>query len=374
MASIVSWLTLKSVPGVGNLIFRRLLDKVGSPRQILQSPPRKLVQVAGLSPRIAAAIGRQRTPDWVRQDIERCGKKGFKIITLHDSSYPALLGNIPDPPPVLYCHGALEGNDCHIAVVGSRGATSYGRSSAMRICQELADRGISVVSGMALGIDAAAHVGALKADGRTVAVLGSGLDRVYPRENLKLFERIAENGAVISEFSLGTEPKPHHFPQRNRVISGMSLGTVVVEATRRSGSLITARLSAEQGREVFAVPGSIHAPTAKGTNDLIKQGAKLVETAMDILEEVAPHIAEPEPEPKTDDPQGSDAVASRSTDLSREQADVLKAVGHYPVHIDDLARQCEQGIGQLTAILAQLELMGAICQEPGKFFIRRDEQ
>ncbi len=370
MVSLVSWLTLKSVPGVGNLLFRRLVQQIGSPQQVLQSPPRVLARVAGITPRIAAAIRRHSTPDWVRRHIERCSQKGFKIITQSDSTYPALLQHIPDPPPVIYCHGALEADDCHIAVVGSRKATTYGKTSAIRLCKELAAKGISVVSGMARGIDTAAHSGALSGGGHTVAVLGSGLERIYPRQNLKLFERIAENGAVISEFPLRAEPEPHHFPQRNRIISGMALGTVVVEATQRSGSLITARLAGEQGREVYAVPGSVHAPTAKGTHDLIKQGAKLVENAADIIEEVAPHISGH----IIDGPDGSVVAPASSAALSEEEADVLKAVGHYPVHIDELARQCKQGMGELTAILAQLELMGAIHQEPGKFFIRSEEQ
>ncbi len=217
---------------------------------------------------------------------------------------------------------------------------------------------------MARGIDSAAHMGALMGGGHTVAVLGSGLARIYPAENLKLFHRIAEKGAVISEFALDAEPAPHHFPQRNRIISGMSLGTVVVEAARRSGSLITARLAAEQGREVYAVPGSIHAATARGTHDLIKQGAKLVENAEDILEEVGAHMV---------------IRSTRDTNMdsakplpafSSLELKVLESIGPYPVHIDELARHCNQAIGPLTATLSQLEIKGVISQEPGKFFVR----
>ncbi len=362
MVSPVSWLTLKSVPGVGNLLFRRLVEKIGSPRQVLRSSRKTLIGVAGVTPRIAAAIRNHRTPDWVRREIDLCRRKGYKIITRQDGAYPALLRHIPDPPPVLYCHGSLDGEDGHIAMVGSRRATAYGKTSAARLARELAEKGLSVVSGMARGIDTAAHWGALDGGGRTVAVLGSGLERVYPRENRKLFHRIAECGAVVSEFPLFSEPEPHHFPQRNRIISGMSLGTVVVEATRRSGSLITARLAAEQGREVFAVPGSVQAPTAKGTHDLIKQGAKLVENAEDIIEEVAPHISCP----TLNQPAESRQVPV----MSAEEADVYRAVGHYPVHIDELARRCDLDIGRLTAVLTQLEIAGAVLQEPGKYFIR----
>jgi len=269
---------------------------------------------------------------------------------------------------VLYCYGDMVGSQCHIAMVGSRKATAYGKTTAKSLAQELAVRGISVVSGMARGIDTAAHLGALEGGGRTVAVLGSGLERVYPAENLKLFERIAENGAVISEFTLDSEPEPHHFPQRNRIISGMSLGTVVVEAAKRSGSLITARLAAEQGREVYAVPGSIHAATAQGTHNLIRQGAKLVENAEDIIEEVAPHMAGLEEQPQNSRENPTAAAQPEAFFLTAEEAGLLEAIGPYPVHIDELARRCNQDMGQLTAVLLQLELKGVIGQEPGKLF------
>jgi DNA processing protein len=279
-----------------------------------------------------------------------------------------LLLHIPDPPPLLYCYGSMAGRQCHIALVGSRKATAYGKINAKSLAGELAAKGISVVSGMARGIDTAAHLGAMEGGGGTVAVLGSGLECVYPAENLKIFHRIAENGAVISEFSLDAKPEPHHFPQRNRIISGMSLGTVVVEATDRSGSLITARLAAEQGREVFAVPGSIHAATAQGTHNLIRQGAKLVENAEDIIEEIAPQISA-----STDQPPGTGSpppcpAAPVQVPLTDEEARLLEAVGPYPVHIDELARRCSQDMGPMSAILLQLELKGAVVQEPGKYF------
>ena len=276
---------------------------------------------------------------------------------------------IADPPPVLYCYGRMEGNDCHIAVVGSRRATAYGQTTTKGLCRDLAARGLSIVSGMARGIDTAAHLGSLEGGGRTVAVLGSGLEKVYPPENLKLFHRIAERGAVISEFDLDAEPLPHHFPLRNRIISGMSLGTVVVEAAKRSGSLITARLAAEQGREVFAVPGSIHAATSQGTHELIRQGAKLVAGAEDIIEEVAPHMVVEPPSTRSCEKAGAAAARlSGAIELTDEEAGVLEAIGPYPVHVDELARRCHQDMNRLTAMLLQLELKGAVGQEPGKFF------
>jgi DNA processing protein len=364
----VPWLALKSVPGIGNLMFNRLVGDIGSPQAVLQASSERLSRVNGMTPQLVRAIRGYRCPDWVFMEIERCSKKGFRIITLTNPDYPALLLHIPDPPPLLYCYGALAPTQCHVAVVGSRKATAYGMINAKSLSGGLAAKGIGVVSGMARGIDTAAHIGAMEGGGLTVAVLGSGLECVYPAENLKLFHRIAENGAVISEFPLDAKPDPHHFPQRNRIISGMALGTVVVEAADRSGSLITAKLAAEQGREVFAVPGSIHAATAQGTHNLIRQGAKLVENAEDIIEEIAPQICpaphrQPAPESAATRPGPPEQAP-----LTDQEARLLEAMGPYPVHIDELARRCNQEVGPMSAILLQLELKGVVVQEPGKYF------
>jgi DNA processing protein len=368
MEQIVPWLALKSVPGIGNLMFNRLIRDIGSPQAVLQASTRRLSLVEGMTPRLAQAIKGYRCPDQVLMDIERCSKKGFRIISQANPDYPALLLHIPDPPPLLYCYGALAATQCHIAMVGSRKATAYGTINAKNLAGDLAAKGIGVVSGMARGIDTAAHIGAIEGGGRTVAVLGSGLECVYPAENLKLFHRIAENGAVISEFPLDARPEPHHFPQRNRIISGMALGTVVVEATDRSGSLITARLAAEQGREVFAVPGSIHAANAQGTHGLIRQGAKLVENAEDIIEEIVPQLFAA-PNRRPDPESGLPCPEAREHGLlNAEEARLLEAMGPYPVHIDELARRCNLEMGPTSAILLQLELKGAVVQEPGKFF------
>jgi DNA processing protein len=368
MEHLIPWLTLKSVSGIGNLLFCRLVKHFGSPKNVLSASVSSLRQVPGISSAMAATIAGHHSPDGVFKEIERCREKGFQIITQQDSRYPALLLHTPDPPPVLYCYGTLSSDMCHIAVVGSRKATGYGKNCAGKLCSELAAKGVSVVSGMANGIDTAAHVGAIEGRGNTIAVLGSGLEHIYPPSNRRLFHRIAKNGAVISEFTLNTKPKPHHFPQRNRVISGMALGTVVVEATKKSGSLITAKLAAEQGREVFAVPGSILADTTRGTHDLIKQGAKLVENAHEIIEEVGPHIALNEiPSANVAE---SIHAATKTLPLNELEEQLLAAIGPYPVHIDDLARRCDRKMGNLTALLCQLELKGAINQEPGKFFVR----
>jgi DNA processing protein len=368
MEKIIPWLALKSVPGIGNLMFNRLVREMGSPEAVLRAPAHRLTRVSGMTPRLVRAVSEYRCPDWVFMEIKRSVEKGFRIITQISPDYPALLRHIPDPPPLLYCYGTMAGNQCHIAMVGSRKATAYGKINAKSLAGALAAKGIAVVSGMARGIDSAAHIGALESGGRTVAVLGSGLECVYPSENMKLYHRIAESGAVISEFPLDAKPDPHHFPQRNRVISGMALGTVVVEAAERSGSLITAKLAADQGREVFAVPGSIHSTTAQGTHNLIRQGAKLVDNAEVIIEEISPLVASA-PEGSTDP--GATAPRAESPQaisLTDQEAGLLEAIGPYPVHIDELARRCNQEIGALNAILLQLELKGVVVQEPGKLF------
>ena len=367
MDQVLPWLTLKSVPGVGNLLFKQLVDHFGAPQEVLTAPRKALLQLNGVSERLAGAIRRHRTPDWVKREIEISRRKGYVLISQHDPAYPALLRHIPDPPPVLYVHGRLEPQGCHIAMVGSRKSTNYGRQATLNLSKALARQGVIVVSGMARGIDTAAHEGALDGGGCTVAVLGTGLNNVYPAENLKLFHRIAENGAVVTEFPLDAGPTPHHFPIRNRIISGIALGTVVVEAAKRSGSLITARLAAEQGREVYAVPGSIHASTAQGTHELIRQGAKLVERVEDILEELGPQLAAPQPGTET---AGSADGGRPLPALSPAEKQVFSAIGPYAIHIDELVRQLKLDSANLSAILMQLELKGVICQEPGKFFIR----
>jgi DNA processing protein len=361
MDHLISWLSLKTVPGVGNLLYTRLVRHFGSPANVLAAGSDALMQVEGIGPQVAGAIRHHKTPEWLLREIELVQRKGCGILTQHDNLYPPLLHQIPDPPPVLFYYGRLEEIIYPVAVVGSRRATQYGLDVTTRLCKQLAERGATVVSGMALGIDTAAHEGSLKGGGRTVAILGSGLNQIYPQRNSKLFHRIAENGCIMSEFYMQTAPEPNNFPMRNRIISGMSLGTVVVEAARRSGSLITARLAAEQNREVFAVPGNIHAVNARGTHDLIKQGAKLVENADDILEEIIPQMC------KT-------SLASpermKLPDLSPLEQTALSAVEVYPIHIDELAKRLKQDIGMLTCILSQLELKGIIFQEPGKRFAR----
>jgi DNA processing protein len=367
---ILPWFHLKSVPGIGNHLFKRLIERFGSPQAVFEASPSALRGVEGLNQRLVEAIRSHGSPPGAAVEIRKALSHGFRLVTLKDSDYPPLLKEIPDPPPFLYVRGDLGSCQRCIAVVGSRNATAYGISTARQICAELAQLQFTVVSGMALGIDTAAHEGALSVRGKTAAVLGSGLNQVYPPENRQLFERIAAGGAVISEFSLDSGPDAHHFPIRNRIISGMSFGTVVVEATRNSGSLITARLAAEQNREVFAVPGSIQSFKSMGTHTLIKQGAKLVENAQDIVAELGQFVAA---SPPARESSADVAVIAKHRDLTAEESRVLQSLGPYPLHIDELIRQLAIEAGRLSGILLQLELKGLVQQLPGKFFLSTEK-
>jgi DNA processing protein len=370
METILPWFHLKSVPGIGNHLFKRLIDRFGSPQAVLKASPSELREVEGLSQRLMEALRSQAPPQAAAAEIEAAASHGVGLVTLNDPDYPPLLREIPDPPPWLYVRGDLGGCERCIAVVGSRNATAYGLATARQICAELAQLNFTVVSGMALGIDAAAHEGALSSRGKTIAVLGSGLKQVYPPENRRLSQRIAASGALISEFALDSGPDAHHFPIRNRIISGMCCGTVVVEATRNSGSLITARLAAEQNREVFAVPGSIQSFKSMGTHNLIKQGAKLVENAQDIVAELGQFLAAPAPVPVSP---GAVGPAAERWALTDEERRVFEVLGPYPLHIDALIRRLAVEAGKLSAILLQLELRGLVQQLPGKFFLTNDK-
>ena len=364
MEKLLSWLALRSVPGIGNHLFKRLIDRFNSPDRIFHASEDDLLGVEGISQRLATAIRRHHTPDSVRRELELAEKKGYQIVTMSDPNYPPLLLQIPDPPPFLYVFGNLGNTAKSIAVVGSRGATRYGISVTFGLCRQMAKLGITVVSGMARGIDTAAHEGTLKEKGGTIAVLGSGLERIYPVENQRLFRQIAENGAVISEFDLTADPEAHHFPIRNRIISGITLGTVVVEAAKKSGSLITARLAGEQGREVFAVPGSIRSFKSAGTHKLIQEGAKLLASVQDIVEELPQIIRAHIANEAIDQTQ----VLDKLPPLTPEEMQVFKALGPYPMHIDDLGRKLSADPGKLSSILLQLELKGVVQQDPGMLF------
>ena len=366
--NVHAWLRLRSVPGIGNLIFRRLVRHFGEPEAVFAARREDLLAVEGITPRLVAALRKAcREDEDAKREVARAIGLGCHIVTQNDPRYPPLLLQIPDPPPYFFMFGETAAFPNAVALVGSRNATDYGLTTTRRLSSDLARRGIAVVSGLARGIDTAAHEGALQAGGHTVAVLGSGLARIYPRENAGLCERIAARGAVISEFSPDAEPDAHHFPQRNRIFSGMSLGTVVVEATRRSGSLITARMALEQNREVFAVPGSVHSFKSMGTHGLIKEGAKLVTHVGDILEELPPAVGAA-PDAKDAGHPAPSAGAALEGDAKR----VYEALSPYAVHVDDLTRQLAIDPGRLAAVLLTLELRGLVRQEPGKLFRWRE--
>ncbi|MEE8399724.1 MAG: DNA-processing protein DprA [Desulfobacterales bacterium] len=369
MERLLPWFRLKSVPGVGNHLYKRLIDHFQSPDAVFHAPADELGHIDGMSQRVMNAIRRHTPTDNDKRELDSAQEKGFEIVTLHDDTYPPLLREIPDPPPFLYVNGQLDSSTSNLSIVGSRNATTYGLSTTRQLGVTLAALDITIVSGMALGIDTAAHEGALQGKGKTIAVLGSGLERIYPPENRNLFHRIAENGAVISEFPLKMEPEGYNFPIRNRIISGCSMGTVVVEATQKSGSLITARLAAEQNREVFAVPGSIRSFKSMGTHTLIKEGAKLVENAQDILDELGPAIGPwvPGKDSRNADT-GRTAVNVAMPPLSADEKTVFDTLGPYPLHVDEIVRKVSMAPGKVLSILLQLELSQHVQQSPGKLF------
>ncbi len=385
-----AWLRLTLTPGVGNATARKLLTAFGSAQAVFDQSGLTLRQVVSdkLSsalqtepPKLAAQL--QTTLDWLQASGDR------RIATLGDAAYPTALLDIEDPPLMLYMLGRLCANPDaaaemapSLAIVGSRNPTPQGESNARQFAKAFGQAGLCVVSGLALGIDGAAHDGALLGGGQTIAVVGTGLDRVYPKKHLALAHRIARQGMLISEFPLGTPPLMANFPKRNRIISGLSLGTLVVEAALKSGSLITARLAAEQGKEVFAIPGSIHSPQSRGCHALIKQGAKLVEVAQDVLEELhlapssAGHAAAPDfldPASGNDNDNDNDNDTSSGTGgapQSGPQNALLTALGFDPVSLDALQARCGLPTDQLQAQLLELELDGALARLPGGLFQR----
>jgi DNA processing protein len=289
---------------------------------------------------------------------------GGRLLVSGSSEYPVHLGRIHDPPPVLYALGDVAAEERRVvAVVGSRRATPYGTATASRLAHELAGAGFVVVSGMARGIDAAAHQGAMARGGRTLAVLGCGVDVAYPPEMRALKEQVKAHGAVLSELPLGAPPDAHHFPTRNRIISGMSLGVLVIEATAESGSLITARLALEQGREVFAVPGNVGTPTSAGTNQLIKAGATLVETSDDILDHVAGQLGPARTRSAT--------ISSIAIDLTDDESRVVDLLSWEPAHVDELTVRTGLTPHRLAEVLLGLELKGVARQVPGRCYVRQ---
>ena len=351
-AELASWLALNQIPGLGNEGLRRLLQAFGTPAQVFATPAHTLQQV--VKPAIAATITQGWDEVTLAPITNWLADPHNHIVTLADPDYPQALLNISDPPLLLYVKGRLDLlNHPALAVVGSRNATPQGLSNAEAFAQAASAAGLCIISGMAHGIDAAAHRGGLREHGSSIGIVGTGLDKVYPAANRQLAHQLAQGGALVSEFSLGTPPLAANFPRRNRLISGLSLGCLVVEASLQSGSLITARMALEQGRDVFAIPGSIHAPQTKGCHHLIKQGAKLVECAQDILEELGRFSASTTPQPS--------AV---------KEHPLLTHLGFDPVDMDSLSQRSGLTIGALSAILLQLELNGDITTLPGGLYQR----
>ncbi|MFO1407648.1 MAG: DNA-processing protein DprA [Steroidobacteraceae bacterium] len=368
MADPIPWLVLARAPGL----------HAGHLHALPGEAPESVAGLAGASGTTLAALGvppsaiaALRRPDreGLAADERWLSGSGRQLVTWGSPGYPALLAGIPDPPLVLFVDGDADALSLpQLAVVGSRNPTALGRDTAAQFSRHLAAAGLAITSGLALGIDAAAHRGALAADGRTIAVLGCGLDRIYPAEHKGLAEEIAARGALVSELPTGTPPLKQHFPRRNRLISGLSVGTLVVEAAIGSGSLITARLAAEQGREVFAIPGSIHNPMARGCHRLIRQGAKLVETADDVFAELGallgtldrPTVAE-----------ATEAQADSGRALDNEYEILLDALGFEPAGVDALVARTGFDAGAVASMLLILELEGRIAQQPGGLYCRR---
>ncbi|MBV8031057.1 MAG: DNA-protecting protein DprA [Betaproteobacteria bacterium] len=363
---LADWLRLTLTPGIPPSSLRRLLQALGLPQEALKRSHRELS--AFLSVEALEGLQSTSVSDAVARALEWASITGHRIITLADSQYPGALLEIPDPPALLYAAGRAEllARPC-FAVVGSRNATAQGERNAEAFAQSLSEAGLTIVSGLAMGIDAAAHRGGLAAPGSTIAVLGTGVDIIYPRRNEALADAIARQGLLLSEFALGTGPLPHNFPRRNRLISGLARGCLVVEAAAASGSLITARAAADQGRDVFAIPGSIHSPLSKGCHALIKTGAKLVESADDIIAELsgihAPESATTRREPKS----------GRRAAAAAPQSGLLLHMGHDPVDIDVLCERAGMAPEEVSSELLRLELDGFVAALPGGLYQRLEK-
>ena len=359
-----AWLALYMIPGLGNVVLRRLFEKFLDIKAIFEANFFDLMGVEGLRKGIARKILDREYLNRAEKEILMAERAGVKILTYQDPAYPLLLRELHNPPMVLFVKGReIPLEQTFVGLVGSRNPTHYGLKTAERISMALAKKGAGVVSGLALGIDASAHSGCLRGGGFTIGVLGTGIDVVYPKSNRKLFDQMVQEGAVLSEFPFGTAPEPRNFPIRNRVISGLTRGVAVIEATRKSGSLITAALALEQNREIFAVPGSIDSFKSSGTHWLIKQGAKLIESADDILEELwflkQTSEIQQEREPLL--------AKGKMNSVERTVYDII---GNYPIHIDQIARTSAMNAGQVATILLKMELSGAIRQLPGKMYLR----
>ena len=353
-------LYLLTIPNIGPGRIRKLFQVFGSRAEIIKAPAQKLVCVEGIDYKLAARIKSGGDTAKAEEQLKLIEKHGVKYVTVWDENYPRLLKRISDPPVVLFYKGKLKAEQkSALAVVGTRTPSNYGKMVTTDIVRQLCERGITIVSGMARGIDAVAHHTAIQSGAETLAVLGCGLDRCYPPENSKLFREIPEHGALISEYFVGVGPDATNFPKRNRIISGLTQGALVVEAGDRSGALITAFYALNYNREVFAIPGNITSPKSNGANSLIKQGAKLVQTADDIFEEIREFA-------------GADTISERPVpeNLKEFEKKILSCLSKEPKHIDRLVTELQDSPATILAGLLSLELMGLVQQLAGKMFVR----
>lgn len=353
------WFALQTVPGIGARRFSTLVKRFGAPDVALAAPVAELRKLPDFGEKLIESLKSQVDWDLAEKQVEQLEKSGARLVKLIDEEYPELLRSIFDPPAMLFVRGEFQPQDDQsVAIVGSRTCTRYGRQIAERLAIGLVERGMTIVSGVARGIDSVAHLGSIKAGGRTIGVLGCGLDIVYPPENEKLYEQIAESGALVSEFFFGVKPDKHNFPARNRIISGISRGVIVVEAGKSSGALLTARHALDQNREVFAVPGNISSAASVGANDLLKQGAIPVTNTADVL--LALGI----------DPHGKAAPRKAPPDLPEPESVVWQQLSDKPVQVDKLAVSLNLPVADVLTRLLNLEMSGLVRQLPGKLFVR----
>ncbi|MFH2092871.1 MAG: DNA-processing protein DprA [Pseudomonadota bacterium] len=361
------WFILREIPFIGNAAYKRLIHQLGSALNVLNATKNQLESIDKISPSmIQGILNHKNYQDQAKKELELVLNNHYKILILTDSDYPLLLGNIPDPPPILTYLGSLDNLSPCISIIGSRNATRYGLSTAQDLSARLAKKGFQIVSGMARGIDSMAHKGALKVNKRTIAVLGSGLNKIYPKENKQLFHDIAQTGTIYSEFRINTDPVPSNFPIRNRIIAGLSCGTLVVEAAKRSGSLITARLAGEYNREVFAVPGSIASSKSQGTHSLLKQGAKLVEDEMDIIDELGQFIHAQNVKITLDKKNNGQPSEYKTCKTITDH--IIHFLEPYPVHIDVLIEKSAMTSSKVASQLLELELSGQATRHQGNYY------
>ena len=368
--SLKYWIWLNSLPEVGAVRARKLIELFMDPELLWKATSSEIFSIPFINDALKSAILNRELKARANEHFKLLNSKGISVVPINHSDYPGILRKIYDPPVLLYVNGTLSDEELSIAVVGSRRASSYGLGLAEYISRELAGLGITIVSGLATGIDSTAHKGAINAGGRTVAVLGSGIDIVYPPENKGLYEQVTHHGAVISEFTPGFPPIPSNFPSRNRIISGLSAGVVVIEANERSGSLITANFAIEQGREVFAVPGNINNYNSKGTNNLLKDGAKIVTCIDDILEEV---LSFKNLYRSIQDDKAAISNKPQTNALGLEENKIIDILKIEPMHIDMLANKCGLDIRTVNSLVTLLEVSGLVELLPGKVLKLNDK-